>query len=357
MALIPAKCTQCGANITVDNTKEAGICESCGTPFITEKVINNYTITNNIHADVINIVAQKEEFEIVGGELVAYKGVSTDVIIPDTVKTIGRNAFDNCRKNLTSITFGNGISCISAYACGCCTALTSIKIPSNVKEIGESAFGGCTSLTSITIPDSVTSIGDYAFCDCKSLASITIPDSVTSIGGDAFSGCKSLTYVKLSESLNEIPGGAFSRCKNLKKIDIPANIATIGRVAFWGCSSLAEVNIANPNCEILKDAFTETPCEARFAKKKKGCYVATCVYGSYDCPEVWTLRRFRDDTLASTWYGRAFIHTYYAISPTLVKWFGETTWFKKMWQGKLDKMVESLRSQGVEDTPYQDKEW
>ena len=91
--------------------------------------------------------------------------------------------------------------------------------------------------------------------------------------------------------------------------------------------------------------------------KQNGCYVATCVYGSYDCPEVWTLRRFRDDTLASTWYGRAFIHTYYAISPTLVKWFGETTWFKKMWQGKLDKMVESLRSQGVEDTPYQDKEW
>lgn len=38
-----------------------------------------------------------------------------------------------------------------------------------------------------------------------------------------------------------------------------------------------------------------------------GCYVATAVYGSYDCPQVWTLRRFRDYTLAETWYGRAFI--------------------------------------------------
>lgn len=37
-----------------------------------------------------------------------------------------------------------------------------------------------------------------------------------------------------------------------------------------------------------------------------GCYVATAVYGSYDCPQVWTLRRFRDYTLAETWYGRAF---------------------------------------------------
>ncbi|MCQ2451366.1 MAG: hypothetical protein MJ080_05270 [Clostridia bacterium] len=88
-----------------------------------------------------------------------------------------------------------------------------------------------------------------------------------------------------------------------------------------------------------------------------GCYVATCVYGSYDCPQVWILRRFRDDTLASTWYGRAFIHTYYAISPTLVKWFGNTNWFKNMWKPMLDRMVENLRAEGVEDTPYKDSDW
>ena len=90
---------------------------------------------------------------------------------------------------------------------------------------------------------------------------------------------------------------------------------------------------------------------------KSGCYVATCVYGSYDCPEVWTLRRFRDTTLATTWYGRAFIKTYYAISPIIVKWFGDTNWFKKMWQGKLDKMVTNLQANGVESTPYEDKNW
>lgn len=92
-------------------------------------------------------------------------------------------------------------------------------------------------------------------------------------------------------------------------------------------------------------------------KDNQGCYVATCVYGSYDCPQVWTLRRFRDNTLAKNILGRAFIHTYYAISPTIVKWFGETKWFKKMWRGVLDNMVQNLRDQGVEDTPYEDKEW
>lgn len=89
----------------------------------------------------------------------------------------------------------------------------------------------------------------------------------------------------------------------------------------------------------------------------EGCYIATAVYGSYDCPQVWTLRRYRDYTLAETWYGRIFIRTYYAISPTLVKWFGHTSWFKKMWKGKLDRMVSDLNSKGVEDTPYQDRTW
>ncbi len=88
-----------------------------------------------------------------------------------------------------------------------------------------------------------------------------------------------------------------------------------------------------------------------------GCYVATAVYGSYDCPQVWTLRRFRDFTLAETWYGRVFIRTYYAISPTLVKWFGHTEWFKKMWRGKLDRMVAELNAAGIEDTIYEDREW
>lgn len=92
-------------------------------------------------------------------------------------------------------------------------------------------------------------------------------------------------------------------------------------------------------------------------KTKQGCYVATCVYGSYDCPQVWTLRRFRDYKLAQTWYGRIFIKTYYAVSPTIVKLFGETKWFKKIWKEKLDKLVNRLQSEGIKDTPYNDKEW
>lgn len=88
-----------------------------------------------------------------------------------------------------------------------------------------------------------------------------------------------------------------------------------------------------------------------------GCYVATAVYGSYDCPEVWTLRRYRDHTLSETWYGRVFIKSYYAISPTLVKYFGNKMWFRKVCKAKLDKLVNKLQNNGVASTPYNDKVW
>ena len=86
-----------------------------------------------------------------------------------------------------------------------------------------------------------------------------------------------------------------------------------------------------------------------------GCYIATCVYGSYDCPQVWTLRRFRDYTLDETWYGRLFIKCYYAISPMLVKWFGKTKWFRSFCKSKLDKMIDDLNEKGIANTYYQDK--
>ncbi len=113
--------------------------------------------------------------------------------------------------------------------------------------------------------------------------------------------------------------------------------------------------LGNNKCEI--NLNPNSPPKTNVSSSGGGCYVATCVYGSYDCPEVWTLRRYRDDTLGSTWCGRLFIRTYYAISPTIVKWFGNTNWFKRLWKGKLDRMVDNLQAKGVASTPYEDKKW
>ena len=64
-------------------------------------------------------------------------------------------------------------------------------------------------------------------------------------------------------------------------------------------------------------------------KSGGGCYIATSVYGSYDCPEVWTLRRYRDYSLSKTLFGRLFIKVYYLLSPIMVSLFGKTKTLKE----------------------------
>lgn len=93
---------------------------------------------------------------------------------------------------------------------------------------------------------------------------------------------------------------------------------------------------------------------ANRSNSSSGCYIATAVYGSYDCPQVWTLRRFRDFWLSRFVLGRAFIELYYRISPKLVEKFGSKEWFKKPWKRFLDKFVMQLKKRGYSDTRYLD---
>ncbi len=108
-----------------------------------------------------------------------------------------------------------------------------------------------------------------------------------------------------------------------------------------------------PTTYSYKNAFGTRKTHT-YVQKEKGCYVATCVYGSYDCPEVWTLRRYRDNKLAKSVLGRAFIRCYYAVSPTVVKIFGKTKLFQNFWRARLDRMVQRLNAQGFSSERYQD---
>lgn len=111
--------------------------------------------------------------------------------------------------------------------------------------------------------------------------------------------------------------------------------------------SLSESTSHSPTPETV---FTSPP----LADKKKGCYIATCVYGSYDCPPVWTLRRYRDAVLSKHLLGRLFIHVYYAISPTLIELFGHTKLFRSFFKRMLDPFIAYLQSKGLDSTPYRD---
>ncbi len=199
-----------------------------------------------------------------------------DIIIPNTVTSIGDYAFFGCT-SLTSVTIPSSITSIGESAFKGSTSLTSVTIPSSVTSIGEYAFSGCTGLTSVyisdleawckisfgfasnplsyahhlylngeevkdlIIPNTVTSIGKYAFRGCTGLTSVTIPSSVTSIWYNAFSGCTSLTSVTIPSSVTYIDGSAFAGCTGLTSVTIPSSVTSIGGSAFQNCSELTYV--------------------------------------------------------------------------------------------------------------------
>ena len=199
----------------------------------------------------------------------------TSVTIPDSVTSIGWHAFDGCtsltgiwvaegnshyasdasgvlfNKDKTTLvqcpgafaayTIPNSVTSIGADAFSYCRSLTSVTIPDSVTSIGYKAFGSCESLTSVTIPDSVTSIGDGAFSCCTSLTSVTIPNSVTSIGDSAFYDCTSLTSVTIPNSVTIIGVAAFSCCTSLTSVTIPDSVTIIGGSAFFDCDNLTDV--------------------------------------------------------------------------------------------------------------------
>ncbi len=79
-------------------------------------------------------------------------------------------------------------------------------------------------------------------------------------------------------------------------------------------------------------------------KKKEGCYIATAVYGSYDAPEVMTLRHFRDETLKNSFFGQLFIKVYYTLSPPIAEKLKNAHRVNKVVRSILDKWVARLNS-------------
>ena len=148
---------------------------------------------------------------------------SGKIIIPDHVNYNGRNLAVTSIISMTS------------------SDITDVILPSSLKEIGKNAFVG-SGLKELVIPEGVTTIGARAFRNSQ-IVHITIPQSVVSIGDGAFSYCKSLESVHIPEAVSEIPSEAFFNCHSLKQFvwNPNKNHASIYGSAFGECNSLTKI--------------------------------------------------------------------------------------------------------------------
>ena len=155
------------------------------------------------------------------------------VTIPQSVTSIGKDAFAQCRV-LQSLTIDDAATSIGDWAFDECYKLTTLSLGKNITTIGNYAFYDCRILNNVTIPQSVTSIGDHAFGCCYQMDSFTIKDAATSIGKYAFSDCQSLTTLSLGENITTIGDDAFRSCYKLETIMLPAGLASFGNCLI-GC--------------------------------------------------------------------------------------------------------------------------
>lgn len=243
-------------------------------------------------------------------------------------------------------------------------------IQTNIAGISSAAYriAKCVPTTLLLIKESIKNTDDIRNAVAAVVGSVH--DAATALFGGAMSHYKQFPNVSNAnnekiERVNSIIAMLFITGNTIEAMfgdDTKLCASTACECWKTGFTCYESCNMPAPSgaeehIEKIRKYEPSYVCRKAFTNTGGGCYIATAIYGSYDCPEVWTLRRYRDYTLAETWHGRLFIRFYYAISPYLVRWFGHTKCFQLCFKPMLNKMVMSLQEKGFKSTPYRDISW
>ena len=226
---------------------------------------------------------RKKEFIIEQRVLKRYLGKSKKVVIPDSVASIGKNAFED-------------------------TDIEEVVIPDSVIVIENYAFRGCLSLKKVTMGDHVERIEEGAFWGCRALKTVFIPDSVFRIGSYAFEDCVNAEIVcSISISDFEIKSGAFLNCRKVTRV--PSVWKYIRRLEVEG--KIDDTDTTPAPATIVAPADTSVPSDTAPArkprgsgifgrKKKKGKYVFIS-YGKDDQTMADAIREILNGEEIATW--------------------------------------------------------
>lgn len=156
---------------------------------------------------------------------------------------------------ISSIKFGQSVKRIPAKLLVNQNLIEQITIPDSVVSIGEQAFYGCKGLEQLQLGCQIDSIETEAFRACTKLTSVSLPNSLSYMGEAAFEYCNNLKSVIISSNLTEIAPKTFMDCNSLSYVNIPCNVTTIHDSAFYDCGSLTSLTIPNSVANIARTAF------------------------------------------------------------------------------------------------------
>ena len=247
-------CQICGKSIFLYHTSDGNIVDISGKDFGANVVSHN----------VVNgecVIAFDAPITKIPAQAFAKSKIKGSLTIPNSVTTIGEEAFANCRELKGSLTLSNSLKTIGNKAFYNCNSLNgSLTIPNTVTTIGISAFENCAGFNgNLTIPNSVTTIGESAFCNClKFTGDLTIPNSVTIIEAYTFKSCYGFNgKLTIPNSVTTIRNRAFYKCIGFKgDLTIPNSVTTIGEEAFWRCTGFnGNLKLSNSVTTIGELAF------------------------------------------------------------------------------------------------------
>ena len=282
-----------------------------------------------------------------------------EIKLPETLEVIGYQAFSNCQ-SLEELIIPEGVKEIMPGAFEECCNLIQLKVPSNIHVIEMNVFKNCSKLERIYLSDGLTKIGESAFENCIRLIEINLPNTLRTLDMYAFRNCRELPAIVIPKTIKVIPRGCFYSCVRLQTVILHEEVERLDDWSFRECTMLDKVNTPE-GCKISPCAFLDSKTvnepiykDKLAMPKKQKCYIATCVYNSYETKELYVLRRYRDKHLRRTWHGRLFIRFYYFNAPIVIKLFGRFKWFNKMWRKILDRKVKKLVKKGYLDSYYED---